>query len=130
RAAFGDGGELNAGVPAEFGSVCCRLNLDFLHGFGNGSGGADRDAQIVVVDAIDHKIVVTGALAVARKLVGTGCTVYRWREKSQTGNIATQVINLHRQLGHNAVRKSALDSGVRFFEVRAWRCHHSYFGGS
>ena len=81
-ARLGDDVDLRAAVAAELDAVGVRLHLELGHRLGHDLRGRDRDADVVVVRAVDHVVVVARALAVGGvgALAGDAADVRaRWR---------------------------------------------------
>src|SRR5207245_10958354 len=68
---FGHRRELSAARSAEFGRVSDRLQLDLLNRLWNDSQRAIGYRESVIIDAIQHEVVVTGALRVRGEFVET-----------------------------------------------------------
>ena len=64
RAGLRDDVDLRAGVAAKLDAVGVRLHLELRHRLGHDLGRRDRDADVVVVRAVDHVVVVARALPV------------------------------------------------------------------
>ena len=118
---FGHRRKLSAARSAEFGRVSNGLQLDLLNRLRNDSQRAIGDSEIVIIDAIQHEVVVTGALPVRGEFGEARGTSDQGGEQSQTRNVPDIVINLHRQFVNLALGECPFDRSRSLCQLTA-RC--------
>src|ERR1051326_6123378 len=64
-----DNGKVGTAAVPEFRRISESLDLDLRNRFRKGSRRVERNGKVIVIDPVQHKIVVSGTLAVGRELV-------------------------------------------------------------